>query len=200
MMLTIQPATTHSTVRFLARTLSSLSSKQAGVFLNETAIKIRLLRWLILQINDKFSWGSNISTVDKPCACVCIRWGYCMVMVLTTWNAYLTSSCLSLHPACSLDGHFVFSVKSTDTHPAVDPSSLIVKDHPHCYPVVTTPDTAVFKIGVSDCGAKMKVNNMMPKASIESIALISFLHNCVNSIRALKESSHQYCFFFKALL
>ncbi|KAF1379165.1 hypothetical protein PFLUV_G00173240 [Perca fluviatilis] len=57
--------------------------------------------------------------------------------------------------ACSLDGHFVFSVKATDQ--PIDPRSLIVKDQPQCSPVVTTPDTAVFKIGVMDCGAKMKV-------------------------------------------
>lgn len=63
----------------------------------------------------------------------------------------------SLYPACSLDGHFVFTVKATDTHPPIDPSSLVIKDQPHCLPVVTTPDMAVFKIGVMECGAKMKV-------------------------------------------
>ncbi|XP_040918237.1 zona pellucida sperm-binding protein 4-like [Toxotes jaculatrix] len=60
--------------------------------------------------------------------------------------------------ACSLDGHFVFSVKATDTDPPITPSNLIVKDQPQCFPVVTTPDTAVFKIGVMDCGAKMRVD------------------------------------------
>ncbi|KAG7216212.1 hypothetical protein INR49_029061, partial [Caranx melampygus] len=60
--------------------------------------------------------------------------------------------------ACSLDGHFVFSVKATDTDPPITPSSLIVKDQPECVPVVTTPDTAVFKIGVMDCGVKRKVD------------------------------------------
>ncbi|XP_026180928.1 zona pellucida sperm-binding protein 4-like [Mastacembelus armatus] len=63
--------------------------------------------------------------------------------------------------ACSLDGHFVFSVKATDTDPPVDPRGLMVKDQPQCSPVVTTPDTAVFKIGVTDCGAKMKVDKDM---------------------------------------
>ncbi|XP_026201647.1 zona pellucida sperm-binding protein 4-like [Anabas testudineus] len=57
---------------------------------------------------------------------------------------------------CSLDGHFVFSVKTTDADVLIDPNSLIIKDHPQCFPVVTTIDTAVFKIGVTDCGAKMK--------------------------------------------
>uniref|UniRef100_A0A672YI23 ZP domain-containing protein n=1 Tax=Sphaeramia orbicularis TaxID=375764 RepID=A0A672YI23_9TELE len=59
--------------------------------------------------------------------------------------------------ACSLDGHVVFSVKATDTDPPVDPSRLIVKDRPQCSPVLTTSDTAVFKIGDMDCGARMKV-------------------------------------------
>uniref|UniRef100_A0AAQ4NTN8 Uncharacterized protein n=1 Tax=Gasterosteus aculeatus aculeatus TaxID=481459 RepID=A0AAQ4NTN8_GASAC len=58
---------------------------------------------------------------------------------------------------CSVDGHFVFSVKSTDTDPPIDPSSLTVKGQPHCSPAATTTDTAVFKIGIMDCGAKMTV-------------------------------------------
>ncbi|XP_029996320.1 zona pellucida sperm-binding protein 4-like [Sphaeramia orbicularis] len=60
--------------------------------------------------------------------------------------------------SCSLDGHVVFSVKATDTDPPVDPSRLIVKDRPQCSPVLTTSDTAVFKIGDMDCGARMKVD------------------------------------------
>lgn len=69
-----------------------------------------------------------------------------------------TLSCvLTLPLACSLDGHFVFSVKATDRDPPVDLSSLMVKDQPQCFPMITTPDMAVFKIGVTDCGAKMTV-------------------------------------------
>lgn len=74
---------------------------------------------------------------------------------LLVLNVNVSTHC----PACSLDGHFVFSVKATDTDPPVTPSSLIVKDQPQCFPVVTTADTAVFKIGVMDCGAKKKVMN-----------------------------------------
>ncbi|XP_017272060.1 zona pellucida sperm-binding protein 4 [Kryptolebias marmoratus] len=59
---------------------------------------------------------------------------------------------------CSLDGHFVFTVKVTDTHPPVDPRSLVIKDQPHCLPALSTPDTAVFKIGVMDCGAKTRTD------------------------------------------
>ncbi|XP_028268446.1 zona pellucida sperm-binding protein 4-like [Parambassis ranga] len=66
-----------------------------------------------------------------------------------------TSSCYHRLNDCSLDGHFVFSVKATDTHPPIDPSSLTIRDQPQCSPAVTTSDTAVFKIGVTDCGAKM---------------------------------------------
>ncbi|XP_007560318.1 zona pellucida sperm-binding protein 4-like isoform X1 [Poecilia formosa] len=58
--------------------------------------------------------------------------------------------------ACSLDGHFVFTVKATDTYPPIDPSSLVIKDQPHCLPAISTSDTAVFKMGVMDCGAKMR--------------------------------------------
>ncbi|XP_037332388.2 zona pellucida sperm-binding protein 4-like [Pungitius pungitius] len=66
------------------------------------------------------------------------------------------STCYYRLDACSVDGHFVFSVKSTDTDPPIDPSSLAVKGHPQCSPAATTSDTAVFKIGIMDCGAKMK--------------------------------------------
>uniref|UniRef100_A0A8C6LYI8 Zona pellucida sperm-binding protein 4-like n=1 Tax=Nothobranchius furzeri TaxID=105023 RepID=A0A8C6LYI8_NOTFU len=68
-----------------------------------------------------------------------------------------TSACYYRLNACSLDGHFVFTVKATDTHPPIDPNNLVIKDQPHCSPKVSTPDTAVFKIGVMDCGATMKV-------------------------------------------
>ncbi|XP_078125160.1 zona pellucida sperm-binding protein 4-like [Sander vitreus] len=69
--------------------------------------------------------------------------------------------------ACSLDGHFVFSVKATGTDQPIDPSSLIVKDQPQCSPVVATPDMAIFKIGVMDCGAKMKVEGDMEIYEVE---------------------------------
>lgn len=58
--------------------------------------------------------------------------------------------------SCSLDGHFVFSVTAADlnNHP-ISPSNFIVKDHPNCFPVITTSDTAVFKVGLTQCGVKM---------------------------------------------
>lgn len=51
----------------------------------------------------------------------------------------------------------MFSVKATDTDLPIDPGSLVVKDQPQCFPVVSTPDVAIFKIGVMDCGTKIKV-------------------------------------------
>ncbi|XP_008282780.1 zona pellucida sperm-binding protein 4-like [Stegastes partitus] len=79
----------------------------------------------------------------------------------------LDLTCFYKLNACSLDGHFVFSVKATDTHPPVDPSSLVIKHQPHCFPVVTTPDTAVFKIGVTECGAKMTAHGDMVTYEVE---------------------------------
>ncbi|XP_043956525.1 zona pellucida sperm-binding protein 1-like isoform X1 [Gambusia affinis] len=73
-----------------------------------------------------------------------------------------STACYYRLDACSLDGHFVFTVKATDTHPPINPSSLVVKDQPHCLPAISTSDTAVFKMGVMDCGAKMrKVGNLV---------------------------------------
>ncbi|XP_072299974.1 zona pellucida sperm-binding protein 4-like [Eucyclogobius newberryi] len=58
--------------------------------------------------------------------------------------------------SCSLDRHFVFSVTAADIGHSLSKSNLNIKDHPQCVPVITTPDTAVFKIGLMECGAKMK--------------------------------------------
>ncbi|XP_056870604.1 zona pellucida sperm-binding protein 4-like isoform X1 [Takifugu flavidus] len=77
------------------------------------------------------------------------------------------SMCFYRLNACSLDGHFVFSVKATETEVPIDPSALLVKGHPHCLPVVITPDTAVFKIGLKDCGSKMKVEGDMVIYEVE---------------------------------
>uniref|UniRef100_A0A8C5DS61 Zona pellucida sperm-binding protein 4-like n=1 Tax=Gouania willdenowi TaxID=441366 RepID=A0A8C5DS61_GOUWI len=60
--------------------------------------------------------------------------------------------------ACSVDGHFVFSVKAKDSHPPIDPRSLVVKNQPHCLPEITTADIAIFKIRITECGAKMQVH------------------------------------------
>ncbi|KAM9843135.1 zona pellucida sperm-binding protein 4-like [Aulostomus maculatus] len=67
------------------------------------------------------------------------------------------SMCYYRLNACSLDGHFVFSVKTEETDPPINPKSLIIKDQPQCIPVITTSETAIFKIQVTDCGVKTKV-------------------------------------------
>ena len=59
--------------------------------------------------------------------------------------------------ACSVDGHFVFSVAATDAEPPLDPRTLGVRGHPGCLPAVATPDVAVFKIHTAACGARMRV-------------------------------------------
>ncbi|CAL8287147.1 unnamed protein product [Boreogadus saida] len=57
--------------------------------------------------------------------------------------------------ACSVDGHFVFSVEATDTMPRLDPRTLWVRGHPDCLPAVATEDVAIFKIPTTACGARM---------------------------------------------
>ncbi|XP_029583897.1 zona pellucida sperm-binding protein 2-like isoform X2 [Salmo trutta] len=69
--------------------------------------------------------------------------------------------------SCSLDGHFVFSVKATDTDPLLNPNNLAVKGQPQCSPVATSADTAVFKIGVRECGTKMMVNGDVVSYEVE---------------------------------
>ncbi|CAL8273975.1 unnamed protein product [Lota lota] len=59
--------------------------------------------------------------------------------------------------ACSMDGHFVFSVEATDTEPRLDPRTLGVRGHPDCLPGVATGDIAIFKIPTTECGARLKL-------------------------------------------
>ncbi|XP_060883197.1 zona pellucida sperm-binding protein 1-like [Labrus mixtus] len=77
-------------------------------------------------------------------------------------------SCFYRLNACSLDGHFVFSVRAD---PPVDPRSLAVRDEPQCLPEITTEDAAVFKIRVTECGAKMKMDGdvMIYEVDVEEL-------------------------------
>ncbi|XP_051243978.1 zona pellucida sperm-binding protein 4-like [Dicentrarchus labrax] len=95
------------------------------------------------------------------------------------------STCYYRLNACSLDGHFVFSVKATDTDSPIDPGNLIVKGQPQCFPVVTTPDTAVFKIAVMECGAKMKVDGdvMIYEVEVEELHTKSITNNSPFSLQ-----------------
>ncbi|XP_068435626.1 zona pellucida sperm-binding protein 4-like [Clinocottus analis] len=77
------------------------------------------------------------------------------------------STCYYKLNACSLDGDVVFSVRSTDADRPLDPSGLIVNGQPQCSPAVSTTDEAIFKIGVMDCGAKIKVDGDMKIYELE---------------------------------
>lgn len=81
------------------------------------------------------------------------------------------SACFYRLNACSLDGHFVFSVKATDTDLLIRPSSLIIRDQPRCRPALATQDAAVFKIGVTECGARVKVDGdvMIYEVDVEEL-------------------------------
>ncbi|XP_029014465.1 zona pellucida sperm-binding protein 4-like [Betta splendens] len=79
------------------------------------------------------------------------------------------SSCYYRLNDCSLDGHFVFSVTPTDAEAPFDPSSLVIRAQPQCFPVVTTSDTAVFKVGVTDCGAKKEVRGGVVVYEVEVV-------------------------------
>ncbi|KAJ7992637.1 hypothetical protein DPEC_G00280740 [Dallia pectoralis] len=89
----------------------------------------------------------------------CLRLGCCY--------DYLQSNCYYRTNACSQDGHFVFSVKATDTSPSLNPSNLRVKDYPQCSPVATFANIAVFKIGVMECGTKMMVIGDVVRYEVE---------------------------------
>lgn len=49
----------------------------------------------------------------------------------------------------------------------------MVKDQPQCSPVVTTADTAVFKVGVTDCGTKKKLKGDQISYEVEVEELLT---------------------------
>ncbi|XP_041116147.1 zona pellucida sperm-binding protein 4-like [Polyodon spathula] len=63
-----------------------------------------------------------------------------------------TSQCHYPLDACTADGHFVFAVYRTSTKPEIDPGSLVISGNQSCAPVICTPDFAIFKFPVTDCG------------------------------------------------
>ncbi|XP_035253311.1 zona pellucida sperm-binding protein 4-like isoform X3 [Anguilla anguilla] len=72
---------------------------------------------------------------------------------------------------CSLDGNFVFSVNTSDFQLPIALSSLRVKGQPQCTPVATSTDQAVFKFGVTECGAKRVVLGKVVRYEVEVEAL-----------------------------
>ncbi|XP_030649124.1 zona pellucida sperm-binding protein 4-like [Chanos chanos] len=101
------------------------------------------------------SWKCNIQRALRV-ACgpqgvsssACLKLGCC-------YNSH-DSVCYYRVNVCSLDGHFVFSVKATDSSPPLDPSRLMIRGHPRCTPAVSSSEAAVFKFGVTECGATVQ--------------------------------------------
>ncbi|XP_064170905.1 zona pellucida sperm-binding protein 4-like isoform X2 [Anguilla rostrata] len=81
------------------------------------------------------------------------------------------SICYHRIDACSLDGNFVFSVNTSDFQLPIALSSLRVKGQPQCTPVATSTDQAVFKFGVTECGAKRVVLGKVVRYEVEVEAL-----------------------------
>ncbi|XP_012681067.2 zona pellucida sperm-binding protein 4-like isoform X2 [Clupea harengus] len=75
--------------------------------------------------------------------------------------------------ACSLDGHFVFSLRATDAYPPLNPGMLVIKSQPPCFPVFFRPDVALFKFGVTKCGSHMSVNGALVNYEAEAIELVN---------------------------
>lgn len=80
-------------------------------------------------------------------------------------------ACYYILNACSVDGHFVFTVEATDMASLLDPHTLGVRGHPDCLPVIATDDVAVFKINTADCGSKMTLHGdvLTYKMEVESL-------------------------------
>ncbi|XP_036408718.1 zona pellucida sperm-binding protein 4-like [Megalops cyprinoides] len=81
------------------------------------------------------------------------------------------TACYYRTDACSLDGNFVFSVRTTDARPPLSLSSLRVRGQPQCIPVAATADVAIFKFGVTECGAKRVVTGNVVSYEVEVEAL-----------------------------
>ncbi|XP_028841743.1 zona pellucida sperm-binding protein 4-like [Denticeps clupeoides] len=79
------------------------------------------------------------------------------------------SACYHQLNACSLDGHFVFSVSATDFFPPLNPGSLMVKGQPQCTPVIATPEVAIFKFGVTECGSQMSVDGVVVNYEVDVV-------------------------------
>ncbi|XP_061079090.1 zona pellucida sperm-binding protein 1-like isoform X2 [Conger conger] len=73
--------------------------------------------------------------------------------------------------ACSLDGNFVFSVNASDFLLPVSLGSLRVKGQPQCTPATASTDMAVFKFGVTECGAKRVIFSKVVSYEVEVEAL-----------------------------
>ncbi|KAJ8251851.1 hypothetical protein GJAV_G00226130 [Gymnothorax javanicus] len=89
----------------------------------------------------------------------CLKLGCCY--------SCLKSACYHRIDACSLDGHFVFAVNALDFPSPIFLDTLRIKGHPQCIPVATSMDGAVFKFGVTECGAKRVVLGKVLRYEVE---------------------------------
>ncbi|XP_077446249.1 zona pellucida sperm-binding protein 1-like [Stigmatopora argus] len=62
-----------------------------------------------------------------------------------------THECFYPMDECTVDRHFVFIIRSTYASMTLDPAELVIPGT-DCKPVVLTPDFAIFKFKVTECG------------------------------------------------
>ncbi|CAK6949369.1 zona pellucida sperm-binding protein 4-like [Scomber scombrus] len=68
-----------------------------------------------------------------------------------------TDACYYPLDECTADQHFVFAIRANcESVPSmrVDPTKLIIPGHPNCKPVIVNDKVAIFKFGVTECGAR----------------------------------------------
>ncbi|KAM3596068.1 uncharacterized protein V6R79_007715 [Siganus canaliculatus] len=84
--------------------------------------------------------GTGMSLSD------CESWGCCA--------DYSTSSCYYPLDECTRDQHFVFIIRYNSATIPVDPTKLVIPGHPSCKPVIVNDKFAIFKIKLTECGAR----------------------------------------------
>lgn len=64
----------------------------------------------------------------------------------------------SLTLECTGDQHFVFAIRYDSAAIPVDPTKLIIPGNTNCKPVIVNDKVAIFKFGVTECGARSYVS------------------------------------------
>ncbi|XP_055754719.1 zona pellucida sperm-binding protein 2-like [Salvelinus fontinalis] len=78
------------------------------------------------------------------------------------------------HAQFSVKRFFITCARQTLT-PPLNPNNLAVKGQPQCSPVATSADTAVFKIGVRECGTRMMTSIILALFLFPDESFTSFL-------------------------
>lgn len=65
---------------------------------------------------------------------------------------------LLFHLECTPDRHFVFTIEKSSTTIPVDPTKLVIPDHPECQPIFVNESVAVYKFPVTKCGSRTYVS------------------------------------------